>query len=32
MAIYFRGMNVEERSYLTRAMALSGDSLSFPSI
>jgi len=32
MAIYFKGMNVQERSILTKAMALSGDKLIFSDI
>lgn len=32
MAIFFRGMNSEEIATFTREMALSGESLSFPSI
>lgn len=32
MAIYFRGMNEEEIAVLTKEMAISGDTLEFPSI
>jgi len=32
MAIFFKGMNVQECSALTKAMALSGDKLSFSDI
>lgn len=32
MAIYWRGMNVKERSYLTKAMALSGDKMDYSDV
>eukprot|EP00825_Cyclidium_porcatum_P030135 TRINITY_DN31_c0_g1_i1.p1 TRINITY_DN31_c0_g1~~TRINITY_DN31_c0_g1_i1.p1 ORF type:complete len:529 (+),score=110.20 TRINITY_DN31_c0_g1_i1:198-1784(+) len=32
MAIFWRGMNVKERSYLTKAMALSGDKMDYSDV